>query len=143
MGRVLCLDYGERRIGVAISDPSRTIASPLTTLVRRRGKRPPWPELAAIVSEREVEEVVVGLPLEMDGSEGEWAEEVRRFGSEVARRTGLPVHWVDERLSSVEAERAVRESGLPRRKREEKARIDASAAALILRSFLEGSGIHE
>jgi putative holliday junction resolvase len=143
MGRVLCLDYGERRIGVAISDPSRTIASPLTTLVRRRGKRPPWPELAAIVSEREVEEVVVGLPLEMDGSEGDWAEEVRRFGGEVARRTGLPVRWVDERLSSVEAERAVRESGLPRRKREEKARIDASAAALILRSFLEGSGIHE
>jgi len=143
MGRVLCLDYGARRIGVAVSDPSRTIASPLTTLVRRRGKRPPWSALNELISSRDVEEIVVGLPLEMDGSEGKWAGEVRRFGDEVARRTGLKVHWVDERLTSVEAERAVRSSGLPRSKREQKGRIDASAAALILRSYLDRSGIHE
>ncbi|HEX2093218.1 MAG TPA: Holliday junction resolvase RuvX [Longimicrobiaceae bacterium] len=137
MSRVLALDYGERRIGLAISDPTRTIAAPLTTLTRRAGKRPPWAELRRLVQENEVGELVVGLPLDLAGGEGEWAAEVRAFGAELARRTGLPVHWVDERLSSVEAERVVRGMGLKRSQRQDKARIDSMAAALILRSFLE------
>lgn len=136
MGRILALDYGTRRIGVALSDPAGIIASPLTTLVRRAGKRPPWSELVRIVQENEVEEIVIGLPLDLSGDEGEWAAEVRVFGAQLARRTGLTVHWVDERLSSVRAERAVRSLGLKRSQREQKERVDAAAAAVILQNFL-------
>jgi putative Holliday junction resolvase len=135
-GRVLAVDYGERRIGIALSDPTRTIASPLATLARRAGKRPPWPEIVRLVRENEVGSLVVGLPLDLRGEEGPWAAEVRAFGDELARRTGLPVHWVDERLSSVHAERAVRSLGLRRSQREEKERIDAAAAAIILETHL-------
>lgn len=144
MGRILALDYGTRRIGVAVSDPTRTIASPLTTLTRRAGKRPPWAMLAEIVSEQEPDEVVIGLPLDLAGMEGEWAAEVRRFGDEVARRYDLPVRWMDERLSSVRAEEVVRGSGLRKKAREEKERVDAAAAAIILQDYLkynqEGEG---
>ena len=136
MSRILALDYGERRIGVAVSDPTRTIASPLTTLTRRAGKRPPWAELAAIVAEQEPTEVVVGLPLDLAGEEGAWAAEVREFAAQVERRFTLPVHWVDERMTSVLAERAVRGIGLKRTEREEKGRVDAAAAAIILQAYL-------
>ena len=81
-------------------------------------------------------EAVIGLPLDLSGAEGAWAAEVRQFGDDLARRTGLPVHWMDERLSSVRAERAVRGMGLRKSAREEKERIDAAAAALILEGFL-------
>jgi putative Holliday junction resolvase len=136
MPRTLALDYGERRIGVAVSDPTRTIASPLTTLTRRAGKRPPWAEITELVEQHEVDEAVVGLPLDLSGDETEWTKEVRRFGDDLARRTGLPVRWVDERLTSVAAERAVRGMGLKRNEREQKERIDAAAAALILDAYL-------
>jgi putative Holliday junction resolvase len=132
----MALDYGERRIGVAMSDPTRTTGSPLVTLQRRAGKRPPWPEIGKIVDEHEVDEAVVGLPLDLSGDETEWTAEVRRFGDDLARRTGLPVRWIDERLTSVAAERAVRSMGLKRGEREQKERIDAAAAALILDAYL-------
>jgi putative holliday junction resolvase len=135
-GRILAIDFGRRRIGVAVSDPTRTIASPLTTLTRREGKRPPWAELARLIEEQEATELLVGLPLELAGNEGEWAREVRTFGDQLARRSGLPVHWIDERMSSVMAERAVRGSGLKRSQREEKERVDAAAAAILLQQFL-------
>jgi putative holliday junction resolvase len=135
-GRILAVDFGKRRIGIALSDPTRTIASPLTTLTRREGKRPPWPELQRLIREHEVHEVVIGLPLDLGGEEGEWAREVRVFGDDLVRRTGLPVHWVDERMSSVLAERAVRGMGLKRSQREEKERVDAAAAAILLQQFL-------
>lgn len=144
MGRILALDYGTRRIGVAVCDPTRTIAFPLTTLTRRAGKRPPWAMLSEIISEQEPDEVVIGLPLDLAGIEGEWAAEVRRFGDEVSRRYGLPVRWMDERLSSVRAEEVVRGSGLRKKAREEKERVDAAAAAIILQDYLkynqEGEG---
>ena len=136
MGRAIAFDYGERRIGVAVSDPTRTITKPLVTLQRRPGKRPPWAEIAKLVEEQEPDEAVIGLPLDLAGEEGAWAAEVRAFGEDLARRTGLPVHWMDERLSSVAAERAVRGSGLKRSQREEKERVDATAAAIILESWL-------
>ena len=136
MPRTIAFDYGERRIGVAVSDPTRTIASPLTTLSRRAGKRPPWPDIARLIGESEADEAVVGLPLDLAGEEGAWAAEVRAFGDDLARRTGLPVHWVDERLSSVQAERAIRGMGLKKSDREQKERIDAAAAALILEGYL-------
>jgi putative holliday junction resolvase len=137
MSRILGLDYGEKRIGLAVSDPTGTIASPLTTLTRRSGKRPPWAELERLVQEYEVNELVVGLPLDLAGEERAWSREVREFGDRLASRTGLPVHWIDERLTSVQAERAVRGSGLRRGQREEKERVDAAAAAIILQQFLE------
>jgi putative Holliday junction resolvase len=132
----MALDYGERRIGVAVSDPTRTIASPLTTLQRRVGKRPPWAEIARLVEENEVDEAVIGLPLDLSGDETEWTSEVRQFGDDLTRRTGLPVRWIDERLTSVAAERAVRGMGLKRSEREQKERVDAAAAALILDAWL-------
>ncbi|MBV9773634.1 MAG: Holliday junction resolvase RuvX [Gemmatimonadetes bacterium] len=137
MSRIMALDYGARRIGVALSDPTRTIASPLTTLVRRAGKRPPWAEIARLIEQHEVAELVVGLPLDLKGNEGEWAAEVRGFGDQLARRSGLPVHWVDERFTSIQAEETVRGMGLKRSQREDKARIDSTAAAYILRAFLD------
>jgi putative Holliday junction resolvase len=136
MSRTIAFDYGERRIGVAVSDPTRTIASPLTTLQRRAGKRPPWAEIAAIVQEQEADEAVIGLPLDLSGAEGAWAAEVRQFGADLARRTGLPVQWMDERLSSVRAERSIQGMGLKKNVRERKGMIDATAAALILEGYL-------
>lgn len=130
------MDYGQRRIGLALSDPSRTIASPFGTLRRRPGKRPPIAELERLVREHEVTELVVGLPLDLQGQESDWTREVRSFGETLQRRTGLSVTFVDERLTSVAAERAVRGSGLKRSQREEKGRVDAAAAAIILQTFL-------
>lgn len=135
-GRILAFDYGLRRIGVAVSDPTGTIASPLVTLVRRAGKRPSWSEIFALIAEYQPTALVLGLPLEMSGEESEWTREVRAFGDKLGERAGLPVHWVDERLSSVLAERLVRGSGLGKRDREDKSRIDQTAAALLLRTFL-------
>lgn len=137
MGRVLGIDYGERRVGLAVSDPLRMIATPLETLVRRKGKRPPVAPIAAIAAEHGAEQLVVGLPLDLSGEETAWTAEVRTFGDSLAERTGLPVAYVDERMTSVRAERAVRSLGLPRGRREEKERIDAAAAVLILQAYLD------
>ena len=136
MTRLAALDYGTRRIGIALSDPTGTIAYPLTTVSRRAGKRPPWPEITRILAEQEVSAVVVGLPLDLAGEEGAWATEVRDFADQLHRRTSLPVYWVDERLTSVRAERAVRGMGLGKRDREDRGRVDATAAALILEAYL-------
>lgn len=136
LSRTICFDFGERRIGVAASDPTRTIASPLTTVQRRAGKRPPYTELLEIIRDQEADELVVGLPLDLGGDETAWTAEVRAFGDGLASRTGLPVHWMDERMTSVRAERTVRGMGLKRGERERKERVDAAAAALILEGWL-------
>ena len=81
----------------------------------------------------------MGLPLPLEGGENDWCGEVRAVGAALAERTGLPVDFVDERFTSIQAERAVRSSGLKKRDREDKERIDAGAAALILQSFLDGA----
>ena len=88
-GAVLAIDPGQRRFGVALSDPTRTLASPLTTLVRRRGKRPPWKALEPLIREHEVQLIVVGLPSEDEGADPDWLEEVRRFAADLEQRTGL------------------------------------------------------
>ncbi len=137
MSRVLALDYGRRRIGVAISDPTRTIAQPLPTLVRRRGKRPPFTRILQLTEERDVDEIVVGLPLLASGDEGLMAEEVREFADGLARRSGLPVEFWDERLTSVQAERALARLDLPASSRREKQRVDAMAAVIILQAYLD------
>jgi putative holliday junction resolvase len=135
--RVLGIDYGERRIGLAVSDPTALIAQPLPTLPRRRGKRPPMADILRICEEQEVAAAVVGLPIDLEGEDTDWTREVRTFAAALARRSGLPVHLVDERLSSKAAERTVRALGLPKRQRERKERVDAAAAMLILQAFLD------
>ncbi len=137
MPRLLGVDYGERRIGLAVSDPTGTIAQPLPTLERRAGKRPPVQAIADLAHEWRVEALVVGLPLTLDGDESDWTRETRAFAGRLAERTGLPLHFVDERMTSVRAERAVRSLGLRRAQREDKTRVDAAAAVLILQSFLD------
>jgi putative Holliday junction resolvase len=131
------VDYGARRVGVAVSDATGTLASPVETLVRRAGKRPPLRALEALARQHEVEALVMGLPLTLAGEEDAWCAEVRTVGNALAHRLSLPIHYVDERLTSVRAERAIRASGLPKGRREEKARVDAGAAALILQAFLD------
>lgn len=137
MARILGIDYGERRIGLALSDPLGMIAQPLPTLTRRRGKRPPVAPLARLAEENEAEAIVVGLPLTSGGDESDWTREVRAFGDALADRTGLPVAYQDERMTSVRAERAIRSLNLPKVRRENKDRIDAAAAVLILQAYLD------
>jgi putative holliday junction resolvase len=134
--RILAVDYGERRVGLAISDPTATIAQPLDVLVRRAGKRPPVQAVADIAAAHGVAHIVVGLPLTLAGDESDWTGEVRAFGEKLAERIGCGVTFADERLTSVIAERAVRSLGLKKKQREEKARIDAAAAVVILQAFL-------
>ena len=135
--RVLGIDYGLRRIGLALSDPTETIATPLDTLVRRRGKSAPLSKIEAIATEKGAKHLVIGLPLNPEGNETEWSVEVRAFGVKLSKRTNLLVSFVDERMTSVRAERTVRSIGLPKNKRENKARIDAAAAQLILQNWLD------
>jgi putative Holliday junction resolvase len=137
MGRILAVDHGDRRIGVAISDPTRLIAQPLPTIVRRRGRRPPFAAIQELIREWEVERVVVGLPLESSGHEGAQAERARLFGEGLARRAGVPVEYWDERLTSVRARREIEAMDLPRSSRREKERVDAMAATLILQAYLD------
>lgn len=140
MTRSLGIDYGKRRVGLAVSDPTGTIATPLPTITRRRGKRPPVASVARLAKEYDVAELVLGLPLTLEGTDSDWTREVREFGSKLADRCGLPLSLVDERMTSVRAERAVRqEMGLKRSEREEKERIDAAAAVLILQTHLDRS----
>jgi putative Holliday junction resolvase len=137
VGRILGIDYGERRIGLAMSDPTRTIAQPLPTLLRRRGKRAPVGPLAEIIGEHAIDHVVVGLPLTLEGDETAWTAETRAFGDAITKRTGVPVSFVDERYTSAAAQRAVRSLALPKHERERKDRVDAAAAVLILQFFLD------
>lgn len=138
--RAMGIDFGERRIGVAFSDPSGTLATPADTVVRRAGKRPPLARLEGMAREREVTRLVVGLPLDLRGNETPWCADVRAMGDELARRLGVPVSYVDERMTSVRAQRAVRSAGLRRSQREDKGRVDAAAAAIILQAWLDGGG---
>lgn len=137
MARILGVDYGERRIGLAISDPSATIAQPLATLIRRAGKRPPVSKILEIITANDVEAAVIGLPLTLAGDESDWTRTVRSFGEAVQVRAGIPVHFLDERLTSVQAERSVRALGLKKSHREQKERIDAAAAMILLQRFLD------
>jgi putative Holliday junction resolvase len=134
-GRILGVDWGEVRIGLALSDESQTLASPLETLVRRRGKRIPMPRLLALIERHRPVGVVVGLPLEPEGGEGPSAGEARTTAGAIEARSALPVALWDERLSTARALRAVREQGGTTRGRKEE--VDALAAAVLLQHFLD------
>lgn len=138
VGRVLAVDWGQRRFGVALSDPTRLIAQPLTTLTRRPKQRAPVGALAALAAEHGATALVVGLPLTMDGEEGEAARTARTFGDQLAARTGLPVHYVDERMTTVHALKSARRAGV--KEADTRGRIDQMAAVGILQAFLDRGG---
>jgi putative Holliday junction resolvase len=131
------MDYGERRIGLALSDPTGTLATPLTTLTYRTGKRPPLNEVERIARESDAKQIVIGLPLDLAGEETERCRAVREIGRKLSDRLSIPVDYLDERLTSVRAEQLVRSSGLRKSERERKERVDAAAAALILQAWLD------
>ena len=136
-GRVLAVDWGGKRFGLALSDPTRLIAQPLVTLTRRAKHRAPVADIVALIARHEVTQVVVGLPLEPEGNEGDAAREARALGEAVARRSGIPVAYWDERLSTVRALRAARSAGV--RDRDSRERIDQMAAVAILQHYLDAA----
>ena len=134
-GRILGVDWGEIRIGLALSDESQTLASPLETLVRRAGKRLPMPRLLELISMHHPVGVVVGLPLSPEGTEEESASAAREMATKIHSRTGLPLEFWDERMSTARALAAVWEQGGSTRGR--KSEVDALAAAVLLQHFLD------
>lgn len=133
-GRLLAVDYGERRVGLAVSDPLGIIASPVGAIVRRPGKRPPIAEIIRQAESVEARGYVLGLPLDGAGDDTPRATEVRRIAGEIARRTGLPAYLVDERYTTASALRTIREMGGSTRGR--KGDVDAMAASVLLRHAL-------
>jgi len=135
-GRILAVDYGKARIGLAISDVMRIVAQSLT-VVGRKGKsdEEAATQIVEIAKDEEVTSIVVGLPVNMDGSVGLRAEECQRFGQLLAEASSLPVDFYDERLTTVAAKRALLEADVSRKKRRQV--IDSVAATMLLQSFLE------
>lgn len=133
-GRVLGLDVGSRRIGIAVSDPLGITAQGLETL-ERKNKRHDFEHLERVIREYEVREIVVGLPLRMSGAEGTQSEKMRAYAEDLKKRFGLPVHLWDERLTSAEANRFLRETELSIEKRGKA--VDRMAAVLILQGWME------
>ncbi|MBA3578491.1 MAG: Holliday junction resolvase RuvX [Gemmatimonadaceae bacterium] len=131
------LDYGEKRIGIAVSDPSAMIAAPSGFIARRRGKRVPVNEIVVRARELGVREFVLGLPLDGEGNETERTGEVRMLAQELEKRTGLPTRLVDERFTTATALRAVREMGGTTRGR--KGDVDSLAAAVLLQYALDSA----
>lgn len=135
MGRILSVDYGLARIGLALSDPLKMIASPLPTLQCGESLNKTCKELLKAVPEKEIETIVVGLPLNMDGSRGKQVEEVEVFIHTLQKVTDIPVKTWDERLTTVQADRMLKQDNLSRKKRSQS--VDAVAALLILQSYLD------
>lgn len=133
-GRILAIDYGSRRMGLAVSDPLGITAQGLDTL-ERKNKRRDFARLEQVIRDYEVQEIVLGYPLRMSGESGPQSEKVAAFAEEVRKAFKLPVHLWDERLTSAEANRVLREAELSIEKRARA--VDRMAAVLILQSFLQ------
>ena len=133
--RLLAIDLGDKRTGLAVGDEASGIVSPLDVIERPTSREDELIEAIAVAaSEQDASALVVGLPLNMDGTEGPRSRLVRALAERIAARAGLPVHLYDERLTSVDADWAMSQSGLTHKQK--KARRDALAAAAILRDFL-------
>jgi putative Holliday junction resolvase len=132
--RILGLDIGEKRIGVAVSDPSGTVATPLAVIDARKAMGD-GRELLRLVADYGAELLVAGLPLSLDGSEGPQAARVRAAAERLAKLASLPVEFADERLSSTAARRAMTEAGVS--DRDKRGSIDMVAAAIFLQSYLD------
>lgn len=133
--RTLGIDFGERRIGLAVSDPDGRFALPLTTIERQTDRRAVY-RIADVVADEGIQALVLGEPKGLQGESGEATSRVHRFGRKLARLTGLPIHWVDEALTTVEATERLRDAGLDRR-RDSEGRRDAVAAQIILQEALD------
>jgi len=136
-GRVAGIDYGTVRIGIAISDADRRIASPLENYTRR-GPEPDAQRFRRLVAEEGIVLFVVGLPIHLDGRESEKSQEARRFGQWLGETTGVPVEFFDERFTSREAEEALLAADMTRKRR--KKRLDKLAAQIMLSGYLERRG---
>ena len=132
--RKMALDYGDVRIGIAFSDLLNIIANGYETYTRK-GLQEDIEYLANLVKEKEVDTIILGLPINMDGTEGERAMVTREFGTLLAQRTSLPVKYLDERLTSVSAERMLIEADMRREKRKQV--IDKVSATIILQNYLD------
>ena len=137
--RLLGLDYGSKTVGVAVSDPLGYTAQPLETITRKEENklRRTLARIEQLVKEYQIEKIILGLPINMDGSAGERAELALAFKAMLERRTGLEIIMQDERLTTVAADEILQECGMPKEKR--KTVIDQVAAGLILQDFMENS----
>jgi len=137
-GRILAIDYGSRRMGLAVSDPLGITAQGLETL-ERKNKRSDFARLEKTIREYQVREIVLGYPLRMSGEEGAQSQKVADFAEQLRARFQLPVHLWDERLTSAEANRLLREAELSIKKRAQA--VDRMAAVLILQAFLQARSL--
>jgi len=137
-GRILALDMGSKRIGLAVTDPLGITAQGVQTLLRKN-KRGDLRELRRLVAEYEIKEIVVGLPLHMSGDASQKSQEASDFAAELRQEFGIPVHLWDERLTSTQANRLLRETDMSIKQRRQA--VDKVAATLILQSFLEAREI--
>lgn len=133
-GRILAIDYGSRRIGVAVSDPTGLIARGVTTL---QNDTTTFHKLLQILQQEEVTKIVVGMPYDREGNKGRKAQEVDEFIAQLRQRTAMPIETWDESYSSVNAQRAFIDSGMKKRKRQQKHRVDEMAARLMLQEYLD------
>jgi len=134
-GRILGIDYGRRRLGLAVSDEDRIVATPLAPFTRARRVEEDLAAIGRLVDRRGITEIVIGWPLRMDGTVGEMASEVDRFAEALARATGRAVHRFDERLTTREADRVLSVGRVPAKRRA--ALQDGIAATLILQGYLD------
>ncbi|MFA7257183.1 MAG: Holliday junction resolvase RuvX [Kiritimatiellales bacterium] len=132
MGRILGIDHGDVRIGIALSDPTEFLASPLCVLDSTNAG---IDQIVSLIAEHEVKKIVIGLPRNMDGSYGSATEKVRKFVEKLKTKTDVPVFEWDERLSTVSAHNALREAGLDGKQR--KGVVDKVAAQIILQNYLD------
>jgi len=132
MSRILGIDHGDVRIGIAMSDETAFLASPLTTVRNGKGA---VDEIVALIEEHGVEKIIIGLPLNMDGSAGPAVEKVRKFAVKLSKKTSVPIVESDERLTTVTAHHNLREAGLDGRQR--KGVVDMAAAQIILQDWLD------
>lgn len=140
--RTLALDVGEKRVGIAISDPTGTIARPLQTLVRG-SREEDLHVLSALVAEYDVGLVVVGRPLSLDGTEGPQARRVARYAEALAAMLPVPIVAWDERFTTVAAEEILRRTRKKKQRAHTRGEVDAIAAAVILQSYLEERGLQD
>ena len=132
--RYLAIDHGQKRTGLAVSEASETLVSP-HSVIETQSPVELLRRVLLVIEDEMIEAVVLGLPYNMDGTEGPRAKQVRRFGEILAEKIDIPIHFYDERLSSFEAEGLITDLELTRKKK--KKRLDAIAAAAILRAFLD------
>ncbi|MAT40437.1 MAG: Holliday junction resolvase RuvX [Ectothiorhodospiraceae bacterium] len=133
-GRVLAIDYGKKRVGLAISDELRITANGLPTMDNKPGL---VRSLAKIVAEREVRHIIIGMPYLASGDEGNLAADIRAFGDALEKHTGLQVEYVDESRSSIEAADTLREIGVGKNKRNKKrGKVDELSAVILLQEYI-------